>query len=397
MNTVDVTCYYHAPLKAALIRDAVLPALRRARADGLDGYLERHWLHGPHVRIRLEGPAAATVAAAETATGSLRDYLATHPSDAGTDTATLLARSVEAGRAELVPGPYEPIHPDNTVRVEPADDRHVHALLAAPQKLACRAELLRAGIGPIEATTGYLTTTGNTTDNRVWLTLRAMAVHAAAYPPGIAGGYQSFLSHLEDFLYLHDQRGKLRERFAAQWQRHAPRVREEVARATAASRTDPVITAWADWETRAWGVCAAAASRGDLPMPGDEYRQQARKLAHEATERRFDPGRRGYSLYHLALKAVDFLTAPGIAEHFGAYRFATNVFYLVLAICDVTPIERYLAAYLLSEAVQESSGISWKDAMAAHRGARGRAMSQWWGPPADNAIRIGDADAGVRR
>ena len=60
---------------------------------------------------------------------------------------------------------------------------------------------------------------------------------------------------------------------------------------------------------------------------------------------------------------------------------------------DVTPLERYLAAYLLSQSVQQSCGTSWQDAMAAHRVADDR--DHWWDTDPASANCIG-VRAGAR-
>ena len=365
---IDVACYYRAPLKAALLRDAVLPAVRRLDERGVTAHVERHWLHGPHVRVRITGPArdpdrsdrdldqeAGDVAA------QLRAYLAEHPSYEQADEAQLLARAESSGRAELVPGPYTPIHPDNTVRLEAPDDGRISVLLGSELLLGHRAELLRAGLDPVRHGVEHLLRRGNTSSDRVWLALTAMAVHAAAYPPGIMEGHQSFRSHLEDFLHLNDPSGALRARFEGAWLKQADRATAHVDAACAAAAAEPAgdgtgapdpAAAWARWVAHAWRVCAPAHRRGELPLPGEGYLRQAQAIGDRATVERWDSERRtSYSEYHRALMKMDFLDDPGVAEYFGAYRFATNILYLVLALCDVTAIERYLAAHLLSRAV----------------------------------------------
>lgn len=387
--SVDVTCYYYTPVKVPLLRGAVLPALRAACTGPVRGHLERHWLHGPHVRVRLYGPAPAVTAAAAGAAARMRAYLDDHPSDSALDAPALLERSRASGLAELVTGPYEPIYPDNTVRVTAADDRHLLALLSSRPAIERRADLLRAGVHPVGHSVAYLAERGNTADTRVWLTLTAMAAHAAGYPPGIAGGYQSFLSHLEDFLYLHDRDGRLRARLAREWHRRGATVTAHVARIAddAAAGADPLVPAWAAWVRAAWVICAPAWRRGELPLPGPEYARQARSFG-DAAVRRWDPDERtGYSGYHAALARTDFLSLPGVAEHFGPYRFATNVLYLLLVLCDVTPIERYVAAYLLSQAVQEITGVTWQQAMASHAGGQESGPDQAEpGQPGDEAV-----------
>lgn len=366
--SIDVTCYYYTPQKAPLLAGAILPAVRAASSWPVLGHVERHWLHGPHVRVRLRGPAADTEAAAVRTAEQVRAYLSDHPSASDLDVAALLDRSRASGLAELVPGPYEPIYPDNTVRISAGEDGHIRALLGSPLTVERRADVLRAGLDAVGSSVGYLTERGNSPGSRVWLALTAMAVHAAAYPPGIAGGYHSFLSHLEDFFYLSDPGGRLRAGFEREWSRRREAVTARVAAIAGGQLADAdcLVAAWTGWAGHAWAICAPAWRRGELPMPGEEYSAQARRLGAAAL-RRWDPRKRvGHSEYHTMLFRTDFFATPGIAEHFGPYRFATNVLYQLLVLCDVTPLERYLAAYLLSQAVPELTGMSWRETMAAY-------------------------------
>jgi len=220
----------------------------------------------------------------------------------------------------------------------------------------------------------------------VRLTLTAMAVHAAGYPPGLAGGYHSFLSHLEDFLYLNDRNGQVRARFEKEWHRLGDEVTEQVRLAADGQATaDPVAAAWSDWVEKAWQICAPAWERGEIPLPGDEYARLARQLGAEAVQR-WDPRQRpGHSEYHTTLFRADFFSLPGIAEHFGPYRFATNILYQLLVLCDVTPVERYLAAYLLSQAVVRLTGMTWQQAMAAYTSDGDEAAS---GSAADSCLSV---------
>ncbi|MEW2380042.1 hypothetical protein AB0883_28600 [Micromonospora sp. NPDC047812] len=366
----DVVCYYHEPEKVPLLYHAVLPAVARLSGPQLRLHVERHWLHGPHLRIRVTGPEPTVRVAADDLAATLRAYLATHPSRGDVDDAELLRRCVAAGRAELVPGPYEPIMADNTVLVGPPADGHVRELLGSDAAVACRAELLRAGLDPVATTAADLVAHGNTSARRVRLALTAMAVHAAAYPAGYGAGYNSFLSHLEDFLHLRDTDGRIRAGFHATWQRQSDRIVEEVGRLVAPDRPGhtPVAEAWRSWEQVAWRITRAAHDRGDIPVvPGDQYARRARALGDPATERQWDVTvRTEFSPYHRGLNRMDFLSKAAVRDDFGPYRFGTNVLYLLLAICDITPSERYLAAYLFSEAVQRLTGVTWQDAMRGH-------------------------------
>lgn len=372
--SVDVVCYYHEPVKVPLLHDAVLPAVRRVSRPELRLHVERHWLHGPHLRIRVSGPDLAVRTAAAELAAALRGYLAVHPSSGDGSDAELLRRSVAAGRAELVPGPYEPIAADNTVVITPAADEHVRRLLG-DTALPHRAELLRAGLDPVSAVVADLVAGGNTSARRVRSALTAMAVHAAAYPAGYRAGYNSFLSHLEDFLHLRDPDGRIRAAFHRTWERQADRIVDEVGRLVDPDRdgSDPVADAWRRWEGTAWAVTRAACERGEIPVvPGDQYVRRAHEIGDPATVRQWDVAQRtDFSPYHRMLNQLDFLNMPGVGDDFGPYRFSTNVLYLLLVLCDITPAERYLAAYLFSEAAQRLIGVRWQDAMRQHLEAAG--------------------------
>jgi hypothetical protein len=366
--TVDVACYYYTAEKVPLLHDAVLPAARRAQLLGLDVHLERHWLHGPHLRIRMTGQPDQVTGAAEAAARTLREYLGSRPSPSDQDASSLLQEAVLRGRADLVTGPYEPIHPNNSVRIEAADESRVLRLLGSPAAVACRANLLRTGTEPVAQSAGWLVRQGNSLTNRVWLALTAMVVHASAYPPGIVSGHQSFRSHLEDFLFLQDPDGKLRNSFEQAWRKRRRQVTDQVARIATAEgcAEDPTAPAWTAWIGPALAVCTSAFERGDLPLvPGSAYKDQAWAIGDPQTLWRWDDElRTSYSPYHTELRKLDFLNLPGVAETFGPYRFATNMLYLLLALCDVTPLERYLAAYLLCEAVQDLTRTTWQEVMA---------------------------------
>lgn len=366
--TIDVACYYYTAEKVPLLYDAVLPAARQAQLLGLDVHLERHWLHGPHLRIRMTGQRDRVSEAAETTAESLREYLRSRPSESDQDASSLLREAVLRGRADLVAGPYEPIHPNNSVGIEPADESHILQLLGSASAVACRSNLLRTGMEPVAGSAEWLIQNSNSLTNRVWLALTAMVVHASAYPPGIVSGHQSFRSHLEDFLHLRDPGGKLRSSFDHAWRKRREQVTDHVALIATAEGCagDPIAPAWKAWVKPALAVCTSAFERGELPLvPGSGYKDQAWAIGDPETVWRWDEQlRTSYSPYHTELQKLDFLNLPGVAENFGPYRFATNLLYLLLALCDVTPLERYLAAYLLSEAIQSLTGTTWQEVMA---------------------------------
>ncbi|KOX20090.1 hypothetical protein ADK67_31645 [Saccharothrix sp. NRRL B-16348] len=347
----DVVCYYHDPVKAPLLRDAVLPALAEAEAAGARGHVERHWLHGPHLRVRVDGEAGLIAE-------RLREYLAAYPSTAGTPHDELLARSHRYGVAELVPPPYEPIHPDNTVVVEPTDYSGIRGLLGSDVLVDLRARVLRLGVPAVREVVAVDDATSTT---RVRTALVAMTAHASRYPEGLANGYHSFQSHLEDFLLHSDPDGRLRSRFERVWEGNAEGVTETVL-AVAEGR---LATPWTAWTTAARELVEAAYDNGDLPSgynPG--HGERAVELGEQEAIRRWHRDHRvDHSEYHRRLQAVD-LEHPRYRRPVTVYRFGTNMLYQLLAVCDVTPVERYLAASLVARAVQRITGVGWSEHIA---------------------------------
>jgi hypothetical protein len=351
---IDVVCYYYDPVKAPLLREAVFPAIRAH--GGVRAHVERHWRHGPHVRVRLEnqGPAGAIAR-------SLRDHLERQPSMMDISIKDLLVQAEIAGRAELVPPPYLPIHPDNTVRTEAADTRDLVDLLGSAQAVDCRSRCLRLGLPAVEVSLAWLAAMRDSRAARVQLTVAAMAAHAGRYSSGLSGGYHSFLSHVEDFLRHHDRDGELRARFDRHWAGSGASVTAMVTRIADGRTSTPHEAEWLMWTVEAQKATAPLYDMGLLAGDQDAYRRRAGEVGDPAVARRWNHHERTeYSEYHLALQR--FTTEQQrTGRPRTVYRFTTNMLYLLLALCDVTPVERYLAAYLLSRSAERITGLSWRE------------------------------------
>ncbi|ACU37741.1 hypothetical protein KCV87_01020 [Actinosynnema pretiosum subsp. pretiosum] len=354
---IDVVCHYRDPVKAPLLRDAVLPALAAAVDAGAVGHLERHWLRGPHVVVRLDGPDGVVGQAAELVAGRLRAHLVEHPSTVDVTDGELLERSRQSGIAELVPPPYGPIQPDNTVLVEPTDLAPVLRLAGSDELVELRTTSLRLGVPAIADAVAL----DRTSQGRVQLALVAMAAHACRFPAGIANGYHSFLSHLEGFLGHGDPGGVLRARFDRVWERNA----DAAVAAVRAVLDGSAGVVWAEWSDAARALGEAAFDRGGLPTgPTGLLGERALELGEPEAVRRWhrehmgEPGE-----YHRRLIEVDF-DHPDYLRPVTVYRAGTNALYRLLAVCDVTPVERYLAASLLVRAVQRVTGVRWDEQVA---------------------------------
>ncbi|MEU5806022.1 lantibiotic dehydratase C-terminal domain-containing protein [Streptomyces sp. NPDC047718] len=356
----DVVAYYHHPLKAPLLREVMLPLAEACTADGLAAHVERHWLHGPHLRLRLQGPAAQVDAAAGAAAGRIRGWLRAHPSKGDLTEAELLERAAQAGRSELVPPPYGPIVPDNTVRIEAVDRTPLIGLLG-DDGADLRDDLLRAGIRPLTAGAGFLGEHGDTPQARLRLAVTALAAHACAHPDGLAGGHFSYVSHLEDFLVHDDPDGRIRSSF----QRHAERAGDSVTALVgriAEGGAQGWERAWADFSVGAWQLAQSRHDAGaDLHGVPLEYRARAAATGDEEVHARWNQDlRTRYSEFHRLLRRSDPHGAMWSRPDYLVYRACTNALYRLFAICDIRPLERYLAAYLVIGTVPGLTGCDWR-------------------------------------
>ncbi|MET9886128.1 lantibiotic dehydratase C-terminal domain-containing protein [Streptomyces sp. NPDC006430] len=373
-TALDVVVYHYEPVKAPLLREAVLPLARRAGTDGLTVHVERHWLHGPHLRLRLRGHAGAVAAAAERTAAELRARAASHPSRAAVDGRELLAQAAVAGRAELIPPPYGPLVADNTVRVEPVDLSSLVALLG-PDGVRLREDLLALGLPALHAGTAFLGERADASAARVELAVVALAAHGAAHPEGLVGGHYSYVSHLEDFFVHEDPDGHLRAAFDRRWEAAGGRISALVGR-IADGGAAGWERAWADWSAQAWRIAEERFTAGaDFTGVPTEYRDRAAALGDRATAERWDGEvRTRYSDFHRRLHRSDPQGTMWSRPDYLVYRACTNGLYRLLTVCDVRPVERYLAAHLVVRSVPGLTGHRWQtridEVIAAVEGTR---------------------------
>ncbi|MFJ1864504.1 lantibiotic dehydratase C-terminal domain-containing protein [Streptomyces sp. NPDC088097] len=364
-GALDVIAYYRDPVKAPLLRGIMLPLAAAGAAAGVAAHLERHWLHGPHLRLRLQGPPERVHDVAESAATRIRDWLRAHPSRDDLTASQLLERAAEAGRAELVPPPYGPIAPDNSVRVEPVDRGSLRELLGESGAVL-REDLLRAGLDALRAGADFLGERGDGAPARLRLAVTALAAHAAAHPGGLAGGHYSYVSHLEDFLVHEDPDGRLRAAFDRQWERSGDATTALVGRIAEGGARDGE-RAWAAYSARAWRLTRSRHEAGaDLHGQPAAYRDRAAATGDPAATARWDPElRTRYSEFHRLLSRSDPRGTMWSRPDYLIHRACTNALYRLLALCDVRPLERYAAAHLVIRTVPALTGCDWRTEVRA--------------------------------
>jgi hypothetical protein len=339
-----VTCRYYATDKTAYTHFVAVPAARQARRHGVQTWIERHWLNGPFVAVALSGPAPSVVRAANEVRDALMAGLVGRQSVREVVVEELLANSERLGALEAVPGPYLPIYPDNTVQILTPDRSVLAELLGGQEARECRDRLLAAGLDCVGLATGRLL---DGTVTPLAFTVTALALHASTYAPGPTGGAMSFLSHVED--YLHRQAAgspttagaePQRAVFERAWTGTPKAFIGAVERLLAGDTAGPVEEALRGWSQFAVETAGVAYAAGHLPLlPPARADGESLSDFHRYVSGRFDP--------------------VAVADHFGPYRFATNVLYQLVLTCGVRPVERYLGAYLISRAVTQLTGVDW--------------------------------------
>ncbi|MFC1430207.1 lantibiotic dehydratase C-terminal domain-containing protein [Streptacidiphilus sp. N1-3] len=360
MTQQDVVAYYYRPVKGPLLRGAFLPLADSLAAQGLAVHVERHWLHGPHLRLRLRGSEDHVAEAVD----AVRGWVSEHPSVSALGPEELLAQAAEAGRAELIAPPYGPVLPDNTVRVEQVDHAGLRALIG-DDGVALREDLLGSALPALRAGSEFLGEHGDGSTARLQLAVAALAAHAAAHPGGLVGGHYSYVSHLEDFLLHEDGDGRLRQVFERHWQSAGATVTALVGR-IADGGGSGWEREWAAWSASAWRLTESRLAAGaNLSGDPEEYRVRAAATGDAAAAQRWDRElRTRYSEFHQLLRRSDPDGRMWSRPDYLVHRACTNALYRLFAICDVLPLERYLAAYLVVRAVPVLTGHDWRTEVA---------------------------------
>ena len=333
-------------------------------------YLERHWLRGPHVRIVVTDPERAGEGG--TLIGTLRTesvpliekYLAEHPSTEEIAPEEYLARSVELGRSELVLPPYGPLRSDNTVAEEQVPTQNTVALIGA-EGYQLRQAFLTAAMRPLHL--AHRQIVGG--EHRTVPAMKIMLLHASRWPfGGLESGYLTYKSHLEDFLLLNDQRGTLRASYAGRFEKNRDAYTQVFRSVLDHSRDgvyqgeDGYLASWSAALDELWDQALELAGRQAIEEDlGPEYRATAEQFDAD-TERRWRFGDdREYSDFHQNLRKLNYLPQRTAVTEFAAYRNLTNHLLRWLPMLDVSPVERYFLAHVISELVQDEFGVNWRE------------------------------------
>ncbi|MEU4834400.1 thiopeptide maturation pyridine synthase [Streptosporangium sp. NPDC023615] len=327
-----------------LILDAVRPLFLRLSGRVEAAHHLRHWRRGPHLRLNVRAGAGVFDEVVRPAVDDvIGGYLRAHPSTRRLDPASHLDEHRRLAELEDERGPLEPWRPDNSIHVEPYDDR-AHVL------------------GNREMADLFAAFHTDTTDLSFRMTERCPAgvrrlaaafdlVVATAHtlaPDGTARGFVSLRSHAEGFLSL-DAHGETRRSAWEEHRRgHAPTLAERLRAVTGTldggPETMPFVREWAWALDRHRARAAELMAAGTFTMPSGTAGEEARLSA--------------VSPFHRDLFASEAWSATRSSPAFALNRLLLNSTYLYLTRLGITPAERFLLCHLAAGIVEDRNGPS---------------------------------------
>ena len=361
-----ISAVYYDDRKADLIRDCLLPeAGGLAKLDGVRNvYVQRHWKHGPHVRLCVRADDSWDPSQTRFARGRIESYMQTHPSRTTMDPEQYLTLSEFLGRRELVPPPYEPLWPNNTVVVGEYDPQQ--AVLGSETAVRFKEDMLARSRGPLAETLAAIRVNPASRLNCV---LRLLTMAACTYPDGgLIRGQLSYRSHVEDYLFDHDRDGRMRRAFRAKSGAVARKVDSVVAEIVGDTTdagyagSDPILRAWWTVVDHGWKRGVPLTEDGLITDSPDNLAGVAAQFDERTREKWDPPADRQYSYFHRKLRRLRRSRVPRSVgtRSFAAYRWLVNLIYACFPLLDVSPVERYCVSFIIAEAAERHFGVTWE-------------------------------------
>jgi hypothetical protein len=342
--------YYDDKCRDDLILDCVRPLF--ASLAPRPSFFLRHWLRGPHLRLRFHTTADDFDRVVRPALADqVGSWLATHPSTADLDETALLATHKRLAKHECEPGPLSPLYPDNSIQYLPCD-RRIDVLGSE----AAAALLEEFYLDTTEMTFAMLDRIRGGTSR---LNLALDLMWATAYHAGsVSQGYVSYRAHSEAKIMVAADPSALRSFFEQQYRNRAAALRERLDQVLGTLRGDqddvPFVREWvqtmARLRSRAKPLIADGALTLSTPEPGGWFHDEVAV----------------HSPFHWALaRNPARLERIRTSVRFHVYRVLVNCCYLQLTRLGIRPFERSLLGFLVSEAVEDSFGVSAVDLVTA--------------------------------
>jgi hypothetical protein len=347
---------YYAPDKDGLFLEGVVPAVERLLAQGALArwYGQRHWLHGPHLRVNV---ALTSEAAEEPVKAALeqqaRDYLARHPSTTALGEEEYLRRYAPIGVMEQVSEHPLPLQPDNSVWWEEA------SLSEAAYGGRQGALIARDFLAESQDTlTEVVRQTPGNMPERLFLLARLLLTWVASFEERALAAL-SFRSHAEGYYHGVPNGAQLRKRFEATFAEQEQKLLRVLEEAEAGP-TDPLLRRWMEAARRGYARAVEAARQGTLQLPDREDYLAMESHLPEGLTPDLVVGDREPSPYHAQLMKANSPHAwlYKLPETQGR-RLLINLVYNKLQLVGVRPLERLFLCSVVAQTAESRYG-DWK-------------------------------------
>lgn len=348
----SVHLYYYAENKDDLLLDCIRPLFQQASHIAPRAFFTRHWLRGPHIRLRFacsdEQFQRELKPLLET---TIRAYLQQHPSQTHLDEDRLRDQHLLLASQEKEDGPLFPFYPDNTIQYIPYDPRI--NVLGSPLMSSILDDFY-VGSTPLAFSMLEALRQGQKLQS---LCFDLMVTTAQTFGTHLVRGSISYRSHAEGFLLACTQPDEMRVSFEQKYVTQAPVLTRRLSLLLNALQQSadlfPFTLAWRNlleaYRKRTEPLIQGGTlnmmlpfERNGLPEVGEIFR---RNLAHSA--------------FHSALESDQERKRTLYQDSwFQTYRLILNLLYLHLSRLGLRPVERFLLCHLTANAVEQQFNLN---------------------------------------
>ena len=343
-NSVHI--YYYDENKDDLILDCTQPLFQKACEHIGRFFFVRHWLHGPHLRLRFfcdeEQFDRVIKPLIEAQVGC---YLQDHPSTTVLDEEKLRPVYERLAKQEQENESALPLYPNNSLQYLPYD-RRLH-VLKSPLMVELLEDFYVATNDLVFEMLSYI----RQGHNLLTLSLDLMYTTAHTMSPHIANGFLSYRSHAEGFIIGCAQPQAMRALFDQKYQAQAealmPHLRRLLEALDRQEDTFPFTLSWLTILKSFWTRVEPLVKDGQLDtMPhleGDIPGFISKAREHLAQ-----------SAFHSTLEShQEYKKALYENKWFQSYRLMLNMLYLHLNRLGLRPIERFMLCHLAANSVEQ--------------------------------------------
>ncbi len=342
--------YYFDENKNDLILDGIRPLFQKTRAVSERHFFVRHWLRGPHLRLRFfctdEQFAQQIRPLLESEIGA---YLRHRPSRTLLEEEKLRPVYERLAAQEQEEGPVWPLYPDNSLQYIPYDNRL--QVLDSPALVSLLEDFYVDTNELAFAMLDYLRQ-GHTLFS---LSFDLMVTVAHTLGMHLTRGFISYRSHAEGFLLSCAQPGSMRAVFERKYSEQSAILTRRLRRLLEALDLDedtfPFTLSWSKLMATYWARAEALERNKqlgkrldvtDLPEPNEQLRA---RLVH--------------SDFHSALESdQERKRALYNDSWFQCYRLVLNLLYLHLNRLGLRPLDRFLLCHLVANATEQVFDIN---------------------------------------